>query len=789
MSVMELLKKMTLEQKIAQLQCTMTFGGKMDAEQFPDGLGEVGMMAGASKEELAEVISDFSDKVAANANGVRPIFHLETLTGASLAEADVFPSAIGLGASFDPEMVGKCVEIIHDQALAVGYTQSLSPVLDVCRDPRWGRIGETYGEDPTLNAMLGVAYVKALQGTGNDRMCATGKHFLGYGFSSGGINMATCMASMREIREVYAKPFQAAITKAGLMSIMNSYGTIDGEMVIGSKRILSDLLRDEMEFDGIVVSDYASIEHLLDHRQVADMAEGGRQALKAGLDVECPQPVGYKTEDLLRAVRSGELEESYIDRAVLRILKVKEKLGLIDENGGSRKQKARKDVFFNEKNKQQSLEASRKSIVMLKNDGVLPLRKEKQKIAVIGPHADNKRLLFGCYTFAAGTDMMIGGSLADQAGMESSVDELAQAMEVQNDVPKYEGSTVERSNEDALKAVEAIYPSTKTVLESLREKNPEAEISYLKGCDIAGCDRSEFDQAVQLAEDSDVVIMTLGGKYGWGGSCTIGEGVDSDDIGRPGIQEELALRIIDTGKPVIIVHMDGRPLSSAALAEKVGAILECWFPGTIGGLAIADVIYGDYNPAGRLPVTVPRSTGQIPVYSGQYVGNSYYSESAPTVSARYVDSTTRPLYYFGYGLSYTEFSYSDLKIENQDAVADEEVKISCKVKNIGTRDGEEVVQLYVSDLMASMLRPYKEFAGCKRLALKAGEEKTIEFIVRADQFAFVGKDDKWIVEEGDMQVMIGGSSEKIELTGMFHITNSAEIRPAHRGFYAEVNVQ
>lgn len=786
----ELVKSMTLEQKIAQLQCELSFGTKVTAEQYPHGLGEVGLLAGASKNELKEVILASSKELAEKANGIRPIFHIETLTGASLREADVFPSAIGFGASFDPEMVEKCVEIIRDQTLAVGYKQSLSPVLDVCRDPRWGRVGETYGEDPTLNAMIGTAYVKTLQGKeGDNRLSATGKHFLGYGFSSGGINMATCMASDRELREVYAKPFQAAITEADLMSIMNSYGTIDGEMVISSKKIMTDLLRDEMEFEGMVVSDYASIEHLLDHRLVSDLAEGGREALIAGLDIECPKPVGFKTEDLMNAVKSGELDEKYIDRAVLRILKVKEKLGLIAENDNDTKEINIDTVFYNEKNRKQSLGAGHKSIVMLKNDGVLPLEKEKQKIAVIGPHADNKRLLFGCYTFAAGTDMMIGGSLADQAGMESSVDDLSKGMDIQEDVPKYEGSTVEKSNEGALKAVEALYPFTNTFLKSLKEKNPAAEVSYVKGCEVAGTDRSEFQQAISLAEDADVVFMALGGKYGWGGSCTIGEGIDADDIGLSGVQEELALKIIETGKPVVIVHMDARPLSSVALEEKASAILECWFQGTIGGDAIADVIYGDYNPAGRLPITVPKNTGQIPVYASQYVGNSYYSEEAPTVSARYVDSTPRPLYYFGYGLSYTEFSYSDLTIKEDKVPANGEVKISCKVKNIGKCDGEEVVQLYVSDLKASMLRPYKEFAGCKRLALKAGEEKTVEFTFRADQFAFIGKDDKWIVEEGDMQVMIGGSSENLELTGNFYITNTAEVRPAHRGFYAKTTVK
>ncbi len=782
----QILNEMSLEQKIAQLQCTMSLGNSIMPQQCPDGVGEAVILpVFLNKEQLADAIEESVLKIAEQTNGVPPLMHVETLTGVSIAEATVFPSAIGLGATFDAELLRSVAEVIHDQAKAVGYHQALAPVLDVCRDPRWGRTGETYGEDPTLNALLGTSYVKALQGEREDMLCATGKHFLGYGMSSGGINMASCVIPMKEIREVYAKPFQAAITEGGMLSVMNSYGTIDGEMVIGSKRILTDLLRDEMEFEGIVVSDYASIEHLADHRLAEDMADAGRQALDAGLDVECPQPVGYQTELLVEAVKKGILDEALIDCSALRVLKVKEKMGLLDKHVADRE---RMHVFEEQKSFERSYQAAQKSIVLLKNDGILPLKKKKQKIAVIGPHADNVRLLFGCYTYAAGTDMMIGGTLADQAGMEASVENMAEAMEVQKDVAKYPESSVERDNAAAMQAVEASYPHTKTILKAICEKVPEAEIVYARGCDVAGYDRSGFTEAVQAAQQADVVILTLGGKYGWGGSCTIGEGIDTDDIGLMGVQEELALALLETGKPVVVVHMDGRPLSSVKLVEKANAVLENWFPGTSGGLALADVLFGDYNPAGRLSITAPRSTGQIPIYNGQYTGNSYYSRKCPTSSCRYVDSTTEPLFYFGQGLSYTEFAYSELQVSNPEVDADGKVSISCKVRNVGKRAGEEVVQLYVSDLCASMLRPYQEFAGCARVYLEAGETKTIEFTVHADQFAFVGKDEKWIVEKGDMEVAIGGTSNELPLRGKFHIKNTAYIRPARRGFFASVNV-
>ncbi len=784
----DLLSRMTVDQKIAQLQCLMAFGKAPESSDVPNGLGEIALtLSGLSMEQHAAALRQASKTLSGNEHGIPPIIHIEALTGLTANEqCTVFPSAIGLGATFDPEMVGKVAKVIHDQTRAMGFQQTLSPVLDVCRDPRWGRIGETYGEDPTLNAMMGVAYVKNLQGEEDGRLAATGKHFLGYGSSSGGLNMATCASSLTEVREVYAKPFQAAISEANLASVMNSYGTIEGEMIIGSQHILTDLLRGEMEFEGLVVSDYASIERLTDHRLASDMKEAGAMALRAGLDVECPLPRGYSFDNLRAGLEDGTVSMDQIDRSVRRVLKLKLQLGLLDGD-----EEAPDFSCFSEKEREVSLEAAHKSIVLLKNDGTLPLQKKKQKIAVIGPHADNARLLFGCYTFVSGLDMVMSGTLADQAGMEGAdvADLAAATMNATHDAPKYPGSEVEMQSPAALAAVRALYPNTPTVLESLRRKCPEAEFTYLPGCDLAGNDRSGFAAAQELAQGADLVLAAVGGKYGWGHSCTIGEGIDSDQIGLTGVQEELVLSLCDTGKKVVVLHMDARPLSSPSIAEKAAAIVEVWFPGTTGGEAIADVLFGDYDPAGRLSATAARSVGQVPVYCGQYTGNSLYSPLAPTNTCRYVDSSVMPLYPFGHGLSYTSFAYSGLNVDQESVHSDGSVTISCKVKNTGERDGEEVVQLYVSDLMASKLRPYQEFAGCARVALKAGEEKTVRFTVQADQFSFVGQDGKWIVEAGNMAVMIGGSSMDLPLKGSFHIADTAPVRPAKRGFYAKVEIE
>jgi len=777
-----ILETLTMEQKIAQMQCMMSMSDAITADMCPDGIGEANIAAmPCSIEGTMDSIDKSVNSFLDTQHGIPPMIHTEALTGVSGVGATVFPSAIGLGATFDSELVEEIGEVIHDQAKAYGYGQVLSPVLDVCRDPRWGRIGETYGEDPTLNALLGTAYVKGVQGKEGDLLCATGKHFLGYGMSSGGLNMATCTIPERELREVYAKPFQAAITEGGLMSVMNSYGTIDGEMVIGSKKIMTDLLRDEMEFDGVVVSDYMSIEHMPDHRIAKDLQEGGVKALQAGLDVECPLPSGYKTEYLLEAVKSGAVSEDMINQAALRMLETKIACGILDNPGSDR---SRITAFTDGHAIEIAQKAARESIVLLKNDGTLPLQKGK-RIALIGPHSNDVRMLFGGYTLAAGIDMVMSGSYADQAGMEANVDDLQAAFSMSQNAPKYPESSVECNNPAALAAVAAMYPDTPTVLQALKSADPAAQIKYVHGCDHAGKDRSGFDEAIAAAEASDVVIMTIGGKYGWGGSCTIGEGIDSDEIKDPGVQSELAIKLCETGKPVILLHMNARPFADAVLAEKASAILECWFPGTIGAAAAADVLYGIYNPAGRLSVTAPRSVGQIPVYQGQFIGNSYYTALTPSISARYVDSTPEPLYYFGHGLSYTSFAYSNLEIDNPVVTADDRCTIRCKVKNIGSTAGEEVVQLYISDDLASMLRPASEFAGCRRIYLDAGEEKTVTFTVRADQFAFIDQNMDWVVEAGSMTVRIGGSSVDLHLEGHFNISNSKKIRPARRGFYAK----
>lgn len=780
MRAKQFLETMSPKQKLAQLQGMFCGGESIPPqmlERFPDGLGEIATITCPNNkdEQIAEAAAQ--QEILMENSGIPALRHIEALTGVLTSTATIFPSAIGLGASFDANLVEEMADIIRKQMVSVGVRHALSPVMDVARDPRWGRVGETYGEDPALCAALSVAYTKGLQSEDlSQGVLATGKHFLGYGTSEGGLNMAANPIPERELREVYAKPFQAAISEAGLGTIMNSYGAIDGDMIIGSKRILNDLLRKEMGFKGLVVSDYMSINKLVDLKISDTPANAGKKALEAGLDSELPMPYGY-TEELLKYIEQDEALQEQLDTAVLRILETKMRLGLFEHPAA--KTELLEEAYDSGTTARASLKAARESIVLLKNTGILPLKKDIRKIAIVGPHADSLRLLFGCYTYPAALDRDMTGAMADMPGMQG----VSKREKNPNEQPFLPGSTVRASFPPVEDELKKIYGRTITIVEAIRQKCPQAQIEYQKGCDVAGTNKSGFASAVNAAQNADVVIVIGGGKYGWGGNCTTGEGIDCDQIGLTGVQEELAREIYATGTPAIYVHMDIKPLSSEFIDTHYAAVLENWFPGDTGGRAIADVLFGDYNPAGRLPITAARNTGQIPIYASQRNGSGYMGENGMVIS-KYVEGTKQPLHYFGEGLSYTSFTYSHLEMSDRVA-SDGTVEISFWIENTGDADGEEVAQIYVTDELASMLRPAQELAGFYRVFLRKGEKKRIYFALRADQFAFLDHDMKWIVEAGKMSVRIGGASNHASLNGTFEITDTAYINAQKRGFYAK----
>lgn len=782
-----LLKTLTPQQKLAQLQCMMAIGApEITLSHFENGVGEISVMSPfGTAEDVAKGNKAIVDYVMERSGGIPPVIHVEALSGVMSPDATIFPSAIGMSASFDPDLLESVADTIRQQMIAVGFRRALSPVMDVSRDPRWGRIGETYGEDPTLCARMSVAYVKGLQGNHRDGAAATGKHFLGYGDCTGGLNLATNPIPKRELREVYAKPFQAAITEGDLLSVMNSYGTIDGDMVVQSKEILTGLLRDEMGFQAAVVSDYKSLDKVINHHLASTPQEAAVRTLEAGLDVECPMPFGY-TGALLKAVEQGELSQDVIDQAVLRVLYTKFELGLF-ENPYPRMDTL-EQVYHGKAAWEKSLKMARESIVLLKNEGVLPLPKKEKKIAVIGPHADDIRLMFGCYTYPASTEMRVARSMSEMEGMDSynSADIKRARAAASGDTfvqsEPYPNSQVLRQHEAATAKLNGLYlGKVPTLLDSLKMESGNEWI-YAHGCDVAGDDRSCLGEAIAAAKNADLVILAVGGKYGWGKHCTIGEGIDSYNIGLPGIQAEMAKAVCETGVPCVIVHMDARPLSEPYLAEHAAAILECWFPGITGGTAIADVLFGDCNPSGHLPVTIARNVGQIPIHVGHMLGDSYDSYMG---ISRYCDGDKRPLYYFGHGLSYSSFAYDDLSvIPGKDAVI-----IACRVRNTSSMDGDEVVQLYVTDDLASMLRPARELAGFKRVHLKAGEAKTVAFTCRYSQFAYLNKQMQWISEAGSMTVHIGPSSCELPLEGKFEIPETKLIDGKKRAFYSTAEIK
>ena len=721
----DLLEKMRLEEKVAQLGSVPIWDlmedGKLSLEKvrklLANGIGQITRIAGGADiepREAAEIANTIQKFLLESTRlGIPAIVHEECLSGFMAKGGTTFPQAIGLASTWEPKLIQQMTSVIRKQMRAVGAHQGLSPVLDVARDPRWGRVEETFGEDPYLVACMGVAYVKGLQGDNlKNGIIATLKHFAGHGFSEGGRNCAPVHLGERELREVFLFPFERAVKEAGAQSVMNAYHDIDGVPCAASRKLLTKILRQEWGFKGIVVSDYNAIKNLCEvHRTAANKKEAASQALEAGIDLELPKLDCYG-EPLLEAIKEGLISEAVLDNAVKRILRAKMILGLF-ENLYVDPEKA-SSVFDMAEHRHLALEIARKSIILLKNeDGLLPLKKNLNSIAVIGPNAATTANLLGDYAY-----------------------------------------TVHLSCEkDAVPIV--------SILEGIKSKvSRRTKIHYAKGCDISGASTKDFAEAIEAAKNSEVAILILGGKSGliWAlSSNTSGEGCDRADIELPGVQKELVKAVYNTGTPLVVVLINGRPLSIEWIAQHIPAVVEAWLPGEEGGNAVADVLFGDYVPAGRLPVSLPRKVGQVPIN---------YSRK-PSSFKDYLFTKGDSLFPFGYGLSYTRFEYSDIKIAPKKVRLGGEITISLKIKNIGDSKGEEVAQLYIGDVVASVTRPAKELKGFERVVLENGEEKRVIFKLSLDQLAFYNREMKLVVEPGTFKVMIGSSSEDIKLQDSF----------------------
>ena len=734
----DLLSRMTLEEKVGQLLCPL--GWEMyeihGNEVCPSGKFKqlikernVGMLwatyradpwtkktlaNGLNPEMAAKAGNALQKYVMENTRLGIPMFLAEEAPHGHMAiGATVFPTGIGMAATWSPELVKEVGQVIAKEIRSQGGHISYGPVLDLTRDPRWSRVEETFGEDPVLSGILGASMVDGLGGGNLSQKyatIATLKHFLAYAVPEGGQNGNYASVGIRDLHQNFLPPFRKAID-SGALSVMTSYNSIDGIPCTSNHYLLTQLLRNEWKFCGFVVSDLYSIEGIHESHFVALTKENAAiQSVTAGVDVDLG---GDAYTNLCHAVQSGQMDKAVIDTAVCRVLRMKFEMGLFEHPYVDPK------IAAKTVRRKEHIELARKiaqsSITLLKNENsILPLSKTINKVAVIGPNADNRYNMLGDYT----------------APQEDS--------------------------------------NVKTVLDGILTKLSPFRVEYVRGCAIRDTTVNEIEQAIEAARRSEVVIVVVGGssardfktsyketgaavaEEGSVSDMECGEGFDRASLSLLGRQQELLESLQKTGKPLIVVYIEGRPLEKNWASEYADALLTAYYPGQEGGNAIADVLFGDYNPSGRLPISVPRSVGQIPVY---------YNQKAPR-NHDYVEVSSSPLYSFGYGMSYTTFEYSDLQVVQKSARCFE---VSFKVKNTGKYDGEEVSQLYMRDEYASVVQPMKQLKHFERFHLKKGEEKKVTFVLTEEDFFLVNYTLKKVVESGNFHLMIGAASNDIRL--------------------------
>jgi beta-glucosidase len=741
--VEDLLAQMTIDEKIAQLGClwstNLVKDGTLDpdvvAARMPHGIGQItriGASTGLRPRESAQLMNTLQ-RVAVERTrlGIPVVVHEESTGGFCHRDATVFPQALGLAATWNPELLERVAAVIGEQMQAVGARLALAPVLDVARDPRWGRVEETYGEDPMLAGTLGVAYVRGLQTEDlRQGVMATGKHFLAYAMSEGGRNWAPVHLGPRELREVYAEPFAAAIREAGLVAMMNSYASVDGLPCAGSHEILTTLLRGELGFSGVVVADYFSVAQLFEHHHVAaDLGEAARIALTAGLDMELPA-IKCFGDPLKAEIAADRVSMEVVDTAVRRVLRMKFTLGLFERPYVDAD--AAPSIFDTHDQRELARLAVAQSAILLTNDGVLPISPEFQRVAVIGPGADDQRLLQGDYHYPAHLEMIFAARPSVEM---TGIDTLPQA--------------------GGAYAAGPYFTPHITPLAGLRAALADTtDVQYAKGCEVLGDDRSGFDEAVRVARHAQLAIVVVAGKSGLMRPATVGEGNDATDLDLTGVQQELVTAVAATGTLLVVVVLSGRVHTLAQVVECANASILLVPPGEEGGSGLADVLTGAVNPSGRLPVSLPRAVGQVPVHVGVRAGGT-----RAMFFGDYTDSPATPLFPFGHGLSYSTFSYSDLAVRATDTTTPIEVAIS--ISNDGDREGDEVVQLYCRDVVASVARPERMLVGFVRVPLAAHQSRRVAFQIHPSRLAFFDQSMQLVTEPGEFIFSVGASSSDI----------------------------
>ncbi len=743
--VADLLARMTLEEKLAQLGSVWVdavdngdpVAPMLDAmgdelapldELIRHGMGQLTRVFGTrpvTPDAGVRTLAGLQAKItAANRFGIPAVAHEECLTGFATWTATIFPVPPAWGASFDPELIADMAAAIGTSMRAVGIHQGLAPVLDVTRDARWGRTEETIGEDPYLVGVLGTAYVRGLQSAG---VHATLKHFGGYSASRAGRNLAPVSMGRREFADVILPPFEMAIRLGGARSVMPSYTDIDGVPVSADPRLLTEMLREQLGFDGLVVSDYYAVSFLEKQHAVADTAsKAAALAVAAGIDVELPVVRCYGAP-LRAAADADDGTMDAVDRAAARVLRQKAEFGMLDPGWTPipAKSNAEPNGAGPDLDPPSSRALARRlaeeSLILLANPaGVLPLA-PGAKVAVIGPLADEKLAFFGCYS-----------------------------------LPRHLGSR----HPEAADGV-----TVTTVLDALRAGSSR-QVSYARGCDVRSDGKSGFAEAVSTALAADVVVVVVGDEAGLFGRGTTGEGCDATELRLPGVQEDLLHAMAETGKPVVAVLVTGRPYAIGGINGRLAAVVQAFFPGEEGGHAIAGVLTGRVVPSGKLPAEMPGSTaGQPSPYLRSRLAGPHDGSSA----------NPAPLYAFGHGLSYTTFGYDDLEMSGTSVPTDGAIEISCTVRNTGTRPGAEVVQLYLSDPVAQVVRPVRWLAGFARVNLEPGQARRVTFRLHADRTAFCGLSGERIVEPGEILVAIGGASDDLPLCGSFTLTGPERI--------------
>ena len=697
------MNRMTLEEKIGQLN-QLTGDGEVTGpvtlnntyqDQIREGM--VGSMLNVNGAEYTRKIQKIA--VEESRLGIPLIFGYDVIHGYKT----IFPVPLGESASWDLEAIEKASRIAAREATAAGQHWTFAPMMDISRDARWGRVMEGAGEDPYYGSLVARARIRGFQGydfSKDHTMLACAKHYVAYGAARGGRDYNTVDMSMRRLHETFLPPFKAAVEE-GVATFMSSFNELNGVPVTGSRALVKDLLKNQWGFGGFIVSDWGSIQEMIPHGVAADKYEAGDLAMNAGIDMDMEGHV--YVQELKKLLNDGRIGKEQIDEAVRRILTKKFELGLFEDPYRYCDVEREERVTLSDEHRAFAREAAAQSMVLLKNEEVLPLSKDLENIALIGP-------------LVQADDEYIGTWSA-----------------------RGEGKHVIN------------------VMEGFRNKlGEDVNLTYSRGASFTGDDRKGFEQALETASKADAIVAVVGES-----AMMSGEALSRMDIGLPGVQKELVLELARLNKPLVVVLMNGRPLAIPEVDQAAPAILEAWLPGTEGGNAIADVVFGDYNPSGKLTASFPYADGQVPVnYEHKNTGRPKVESQRYT--SQYIDGPNKPLYPFGYGLSYTSFEYSKPILNTKQIHFDETLRVQVGVKNTGDKAGEEVVQMYVRDMVGSVTRPVKELKGFRKIALDPGEQKTVTFEIRSEDLAFYTKDMEYKPEPGDFKIFTGSSSKDLQ---------------------------